>query len=458
MKTKHALTITFIMTMAASLVADSAKRANFKYMKSIKEPASDGSADVFRIELDSDVYDNTARSLSDVRLFREDGSDVPYQRRRLTERKTTTRTVSWPGKVVTLKKLPENRLELLVRNPKDDAPTAFTFATPMRNYEKDVRVSYGASFDDLKEFNGPRRIYDYTGIVRGLKDNEIPLPKTKAPCYSLIFDDFKDSEVSPFRRLVLKSSDGDQIEKLNVRDRWLTFDSITFIKRTEVDHDAQDVKRTYPLAIIDTEEKDDETVVTLESKREPLTSIEISTKTANFARDVTLKTSDDRKNWRVIANGTLFNVNASSVKKSHLTLPFPEGRREYYQLIIKNGDNPPITVEKASAKGAVDTVEFLPNGLTAPPALYYGGSVPFPKYDVAQVIDKMNKPRIATMDLGEQESNPLYDPSKRKSDGFLNSKTTFVAAIVIMVAVLALVLFKSAGKLPETTENHEKPE
>src|SRR5690606_25171625 len=95
----------------------------------------------------------------------------------------------------------------------------------------------------------------------------------------------------------------------------------------------------YPLVemSVDRDEQHGQTIVTLDSRREPLTQLTVVTPSRNFSRHVSVEVPQAqgvRTQWQRIGSGVISNLDFKALQRQELSVTFPESRHRQYRLVI----------------------------------------------------------------------------------------------------------------------------
>jgi hypothetical protein len=136
----------------------------------------------------------------------------------------------------------------------------------------------------------------------------------------------------------------------------------------------------------------------------PSDRVRLDVDRSDFHRAMELEASDDAKTWRVVAQGTIFQV----ANEQSLALSYPERHNRYLRLRIFNGDNRPVPVVRVYVETLKRVMKFLP--LSAGDVqLYYGNpDAPAPVYDFAAILSRQAPLPETTPLVGEWKRNPDY--------------------------------------------------
>ncbi len=424
-----------------------------RWARPLTAPQDIRAAEVGSVVLDTPIYDNVAADFADMRLTKKDNTPVPFVVKQKFVTEKVVREVACPSEVDSLKKLDDNKIEVVVRRKNTAQPvTSLSLETSQRNFEKLVSV-FGS--DDGKAWKVvaiEQSVFDYARII-DLSKKVVDLPSTNFLYYKVLIDNFSESKTSPYRELIKESRKGEDVgtvEKTTINIEPMKIDGVSLKSRIEENVDGRPSHKEYPIQIWKSEAKPGATVVTLASDREPLVSIELATQEANFSRAVSLCGGDNGNDWTEITRGRIAKLKLADMTRSEMAIPFPARRFQYYQLTIENGDSPALTVTSALAVGNVYRMEFLTAGLDLDGlTLYYGGEkFELPKYDLNDVLGSLKAPSFATFGFAEPLLNQRFKgPSV--TGGYLDQRWLFYAVIIMAVLVLALALMRSLKKIEE---------
>jgi hypothetical protein len=149
-------------------------------------------------------------------------------------------------------------------------------------------------------------------------------------------------------------------------------------------------------------------VLTLDLSQPGLPSdrVRLDVDRTDFHRAVELEASDDAKSWRMVAQGTVFQVG----NEHALALSYPERHNRYLRLRIFNGDNRPVPVTRVFVETLKRVMKFMPPS-AGDVQLYYGNpDAAAPVYDFAAILSRQGPLPETTPLVGEWKLNPDYRP------------------------------------------------
>lgn len=410
-------------------------------------------SDILAVCLDSPVYDNTAANFADIRITNKDRVEIPFVIKQNFIRESKYKNKLCPSKILSLNKLTNNRIEVIIRRSDRKnvpVPGIMEFKTPNKNYEKQIAVYGSNDLTDWKELANNQTIFDYSQVI-DLANNSVILRPDNFIYYKAIISNFLETSTSPLSELVRESRHGEdfsRIEKIIKRDEPFKINKISLKAKIKIQTDRKNETKEYPVTVGNVINKPETSEILITTSRQPLVNFRIETISVNYSRKVLLKGSNDQKKWsNIVDDGKIISVNIADYKKIDQDIVFPEKRFKYYNVIIVNGDAPSIDISSVKAFGNVYHAELLnkkENGQLM--LLYYGGKeIPIPKYDVQEILEKINNPSMEYLILGEPENNPDFEAKKLKP--FLNSKPLFYIITGAMLIILGWAVFKNLKKI-----------
>ncbi|MFZ2656770.1 MAG: hypothetical protein WAX69_17690 [Victivallales bacterium] len=444
------LIISFSMTCFLSALDI---KEDLHYFKSV--PAPTGSPDLLRIVLDSDIYDSTGNSLEDIRILDGKGSEIPYILKMDKTTETEPEYVYNAAKTVSLKKLDDNRIEICIEIPGDrQAVSGLTIRTPSKNFEKQVTVEGSPDMSAWNRVSSDQTIFDYSEVTP-ISNSSVKFPSSEMKYFRLSIANFSENRKSPRTELINEKRQGgdfSRIEKMSISSEHLKIDAIGFLAKSEKIVRSKVRTHEIPALGFSTKEVKGNTEITFSTMREPLDHLVLETTSVNFSRNFKIAVSPDGKDWKDIGCGCpekITSIDLAGYKETNLSIPLDSTRSRHYRFTISNGDTQPLKLTGVKAFSAVNFLELINSRDTSTDGLsvYYGGTaIPFPSYDTNEILGKLKNPSFLELTPGAQQDNPGYRPGPRSSS-FLNSKTLFTAAVILMVLILSLTLFKSFRKI-----------
>ena len=445
--------IAFALVLAGVSRCQAATADSFRYLRTVDRTDS-MAEEILSLPLDSDVYAVAQAGLADVRIIDAEGREVPYQLEKAAESRTTTVREPCPSRIVSLRELDDQRLEIVAALAEQStSASGLVVRSPLRDFERRVQVFGSDHGREWQELAKDAVIFDYSRYM-DISNRDIALPANSFRHYRLVIDAISDEEKFPLTELTRHLQAGtelDRTEQTTLRARSLRIDGIDFYRLATRAETAKDVKRAYPVVEFRAEDdaKNKQTTIHVRTRREPVTSFVIETTTANFVRQAAVWAPVEhrgRSEWREVGGATISAIHFQGFERRNLSIAFPEQRQEEYRIIVHNADNPPLTISGVSGEGNVYQVKFIAEK-DAVYSLYYGSaSAEKPTYDTAALMAALGgRYRSRTGTLGPAESNPLFRATADR--GLFDSRLFFGVAIALMVAVLAVVVFGAVRKV-----------
>ncbi|MEI6211965.1 MAG: DUF3999 family protein [bacterium] len=412
--------------------------------------------------LDSDVYATASDTLADLRLVAGETDEVPYVLETITATATHLARAPVAVTIESLRETGSNGVEVIwspvfASGSPPPMVRGFQVETPLRNFERRLDV-YGNEYGSWRKLASQALLYDYTQYM-DVRRTAIELPTNCATSFRMQIEDIVDTAASPFleitRQVNAQEQPGSRSERFTLTRRPLRIDRISAWELRDIEEAprAQIVSYGALAFQAETDAKEKQTILTLTSRREPLTQLMLDTSSRNFSRRAELQIPRGdglRTEWQTIAQTTLSTIAFQSFSEQHLTFDFGVQRQRQYRIVIHNGDNPPLTVTGVQSCGISQRLVFLNNG-AKPLRLVYGREdVRPPEYDTVSVMAAIrNGSQLIPARLGPLEG------ASGAARGFswkrvLNSPVFFGVAVIIAVLALGAMLYaavKRAGNM-----------
>jgi hypothetical protein len=372
------------------------------------------------VGLDKEVYARAARSLADLRIIGEDGSEVPYVLRQWDATRTEAAV---PAAILNRSVLPQRstRLELDAGRP-------------------------GRPHNQIRLTIGEREFWRQV-TVEGSDDRRTWLVLTTTPVFR--FTEAASVEQttllyprSLYRYLRITIRDDGQ-PPLTVEKAELLFEQVVPARE---DHWADDPVRP----MVDAPAKTTSVTLDLGSGL-PVSRVVLTvTAPASFARTVQIAASDDGQTWSGAGSATIFR--GPRTPQGPIGIGFSEIQTRFLRLTVADGDNTPLAVSRAAVYGTRRTLLFpIAAGHTY--HLYLGSTAAPPTYDLAEILSREPAPpRPAAASLGPLETNPSYvaplPPRRPWTEEHPALLWGILAAVVAVLGLVILRTVRSAGAGP----------
>jgi len=403
-------------------------------------------------KLDKEIYENI-NSFAEIRVI-ENVTQIPFRVEKQYSKQKIETEKACKSEIISLKQNDDNSIEIIIKRDKDSQiPSKMIINTGDRNFDKNVLVYTGKNIDDWSTPQKPQSIYDYSEIINLRKDT-ITLDKSKNMFYKVVISNFSEQQIAQKMEIITEKQlgkDFSEIKKQTIYTKKLHINAIELKEISYIWKEKQPITEFVYSASNEWKQVDQTTEIVIDSFMQPISEVELNPDTVNFFRKIEIFKSIDKETWRRIKDDEIYNCHIVNISKERLKISVPETRTKYIKLKIYNNDSQPIALNRINFYGPVYHVEFLTQNRIVGLAVYYGGELPAPKYDINQILKSISNPEFSILRLGEQTVNPKYH-YKKESFSFLSKKSTLYIVIAIILATLAFVVascIKKINNLPE---------
>ncbi len=407
------------------------------------------------VMLDADVYAHTRDRLPDLRLIDATGREVPFLLEQATETRRQTVRNRWTIRPESLTPLDDGGMQIdLALDPQDPQPSGLTVETPLRDFEHRLRVfgsDDGATWESLVP---DALIFDYSRFM-DVRSRELRMPENDYRRFRVVIDTVTAEQESELMELTRRLRGDEEVERVErvLRDRRpFRIDRIEFWHEVAEQRVTGPATRHYPVAQFHADHDPDrkQTIVTVPTRREPLTAFHLETHSRNFTRRVRVERPETRgvhTRWQRIGEATLSRFAFRELQREQLEVTFPETRDEVYRLVIDNRDDPPLELTGLRAAGSEYRIVYFADADGAYRLVYGSAEVPSPQYDTTALAASLREgyePLAA--ELGEVVESPLKRPAA-DFRALLNNPLLLIAVVGVLVAVLGWVLYAAARRV-----------
>ena len=447
---KRCLVLGALLAPALALAAPAPTA--FRWSRPLDGPAP-AQTTVAAVPLDEGVYAATADDYRDLRLVNETGLELPraLEKQVVVRRQTVRRPVA--AQLLALTELPDNRLEAEFALTDTNAfAVGFNVQTPLRDFQHGVKVEGRADGADWTTLVAEAPLFDYTRYM-DLRQLEVSMPTNACRRFRLTIGNVTAEQAQPWTRLMQQTGGRDgRVETRTVDLQRQTFrvDRVAFWRLETVDGAVEAARAEGPLKnfSVARDPKERATIVTLDAGRRPLNRLTLDVAESNFSRPVMLQLPVVRNGveaWVDASSGRLLHIALPGYARRELALEISEQRLGRARLVLRDGDNPPLTIRGVSGSGPVYRLLFL-----AEPGHRYGlrygaAACAVPNYDLDSVLAPARRGlQPAAWQLGAPVENTDYRAAPASRWNWLNSSWAFGGALVLMLLVLGAVLFRAA--------------
>ncbi|OGV83972.1 MAG: hypothetical protein A2340_07910 [Lentisphaerae bacterium RIFOXYB12_FULL_60_10] len=415
--------------------------------------------DMASIMLNVDLFVHLNATVSNLRLYGRDEREAPFVIRVRRSTRSIVRERPAIMQAGRFEVLEDNRIRMEYRVGERQEPfalAALDIRSSIRDFEKQVTVHGSTDGRRWTLLVEAQPIFDYSRFmdVRNLRVDV----KADRPYgwYRFEIANITEAKASPWVGMVREKTDGAitrESESVQLQRTDFRVDRVNFLYEETLTNEFRDVLQDYPVQDVKTETDAErqETRVMFRADRIPLRKVTVQTADANFIRPVTLlgrNREDPETAWVRVAAGTLTRVRIGAFRRDAMEVELDHPVRfDQYRLIVRNADNPPLTITNLAIEGEIHDLFFLPQP-GHDYTLYLGGGVTrIPSYDLAGVLAGAGNPPSDAYDVGICQPNPGYQPRGRfRWDG----RRLMVVAVILAVGVLFWLIAGSAKKLNAT--------
>lgn len=379
------------------------------YYKDIN-PINEG---LTRFSLDEEIFANSKKDLSDLRIIDGDNQEIPYK---MMVSKDKDKSEIFYPKMLNNSFIPGQYSSAILELKEGEKDiNRLKIITGSENFQRNVKV-YGS--DDREVWNilkDNAYIYDYTDNKGNFKSQNtiINFPQ------------------SVFRYIKVEISD--------LENNPVKISNIEAIKY--ISEKSKEIIR-YPKFSVytDTKEKFSEIILDMDFSGIPTGVIEFSVSGENFNRGVLIYTSNDKENWKYNTNGYIFRYRTNKFNGENLKIDLNETSERYIKVVIKNQDNLPLDISNIKTFSNYREVIFQSqNGKVY--KVYYGNEkAKFPQYDLESYFQYLDLENVNEANLSSQNINRLYSPDKEPEKPFTERIPYLFPAILVVISLVLLYL------------------
>jgi hypothetical protein len=435
-------------------------RADFPLRRTMSLTPGSGAAELGVLRLDTVLLPLLDATLANMRIFDSTGSEIPFV--------ITTATV--PGdsveeeteadlKPTGFKDLGNDRIAMLFERSNGTAvPHRLCIQTAASDFEKRITVLGKRSNGTWDTLASGRTIYAQSRYLN-LRNTCVDFAAKNYTTYRLEIDQFTERESSAVRqieKIVTRSGRAEQRESYSEKTVAFTIDAVRFYATVRTPRNDKPVVADYPLHFAPrrSDMERQTSIFSITSAREPLTSLAFSFVDRSFIRSALLDATDDAGDsatWIELCRSTLHTIAIGAARDSSLQLDLSGERRfRRYRLTIEDGDSPPLTLVSATGRGRIYEARFLTHGLDNAFLFFGAESIPAARYDLASVLERSGKLTSAQWEAGPSRPNPGFRTiaaGKPAEAETATPRILFLAAVLLMVVVLALLLVRVVRKM-----------
>lgn len=417
---------------------------------------------VVAVPLDAGVYAATQDDYRDLRIINNVGAEVPRMLEKLVA--ISQRTVRRPvvAKLLMLRELPENRVEVELELTETNAVAdGFSIVTSLRDFQHAVKVTGSADGVAWLPLVQAAPLFDYTRFA-DVRQLEVHLPGNSCRRFRLEISNVTEEKARPWTHLMRQTGgrDGGMEQRAtDLQHQAFRMDRINFWRNELVDGAVEEARREWRLSGFNVERDDKEhlTLVTIPAGGLPLNRLVVNTAEVNFSRQVALQIPVIRNGvsaWQDISQGRLLSIELPGYTKRELTLDFPERRLERARLVVRDGDNWPLAIRTITGSGPIYRALFVAEAGHSYRLLFGNAQLKAPSYDLTSVLAPVRRGlKPVEWRLGPAVENTAYRAAPLSPVAWLNSPWFFGGAVGLMLLVLGVLLFRVAKRVPPHSDD-----
>lgn len=419
------------------------------------------------VKLDADIYSSSQVDFADLRLLDEKQAALPFLIRKSQElRPQTVRRRSWFASNPSLKPLAEGGLEITLElDQNDPEPNGLSLITPLYNFEQRARVFTSADGTNWEPASSETAVFDYSRYMDVRKDS-LTFPSTKHKHFRIVIDDVtaeQQSQLLELTRRLTGNDEAERTERVTIDRRPFRIDRIQFWQDGTEERVKSDHKQNYPIVgfKVSQDAKAKQTVVEIQTRREPLTSFRLETSSKNFSRNAVLRVRETHgihETWREIASTTVSQLDFKTLKREQLRIDFPESREVQYRLVIDNRDSSPLEITGIAAEGNVYEIIFLAGSTKGANLIYGDPEATAPSYDTASLSALLTE----SVRPDEGQLGPQISVTNPRATGFkwssiVNNPQVLTGIIGLLVVVLGWALYGAVKRVDASSQQPPAP-
>lgn len=433
-----------------------ASEPEFRFSRTVTAPSL-SQEELLAVTLDSSVFAATEVRLPDMRLLDGQGGAVPYLLRKAQATRAMTVRKTWPSRQPDARPLEGGGLEITVELKEDDPkPNGLSIISRLKNFEQRVHVFSSRTGEQWEPAGEESVIFDYSRYMDVRRDS-VRFQETPNRHFRIVIDNVtaeQESELLALTRRLSGAEETGREERVTIERRPFRIERIDFWREVEQERSTGDKKTEYPVGEyrVEQDPEKQQTIVLINTGREPLTSLELQTPERNFSRRAAIEVEEKRgvqSSWRAIGESTLSLIDFKGLKQEELAVKFPELRRGTYRLVVNNRDSPPLKVTGIKASGNVYELLFLASPNTRYQLVYGSTDAEPPQYDTAAIGKVLGEGfRPAQAELGPVSPGTGPPIAFRWSD-LLNNRGLLFGTITLLVIVLAWGLYHAVKRVDD---------
>lgn len=425
----------------------------FRFTKAIQLPES-SQDELYSVAIDSEMYAETQDGFPDVRIQDAAGRNIPIVIRNLTESRPVSVRKTWTPDNVSLQP-GDSSLEIQVQlRPEDPEPRGLRIMTPLKDFEHQIQVFAVANGTETALTSGAI-IFDYSKFM-DVRRTEIPLAPGSARQFRIVIDSLTAEQQSPLVELQQTLNAGATVsrtETTTLERRPFRIDRLEFWNDAAAEtHYASTLVTWDPVSLESSGDADHrQTIVSLTTDGEPVTSLQIETMDRNFRRMVMVEKPSVKgqdSEWVPIAEGTISRFQLRDFREEALTIEIPETRSRNLRIRIPHGENPPLTVDRVRLTGPRHEIVFLASPQESLQLNFGSANAEAPHQDDSALqLALSRKMRPISVTAGPATRLTQSAGGSVRPRDLINNPLILGAVIAVLIVALGWGLFSAAKRV-----------
>lgn len=375
--------VAVIGILAAGTVSADYQAESWKYSKSISLPSFSGDAAFVKVKLDREVLSQS--SLSDIRII-SGGKEAGYQ---LVTENDSVRNAYYSSELLNLSSQGGNTMFILDLKTAGQVHGRISITSPSQNFKRQVSVYSADSRLGLND-SGWRLLTD-KGYVYNFTDLQANFTAGSG-------DVSYPQNTSRYLKVVVGNGEGSDFRVTAAR-----------VYRYDIQSAETDTVRIVPTTLENKQAKTTELLFDLGSSGIPTREVVLSTAERGFSRRAAVQSSNDGLNWRMVGQGSLFNLSTPLFSGSELTLTYSEQTSQFIRVVVFNEDNQPVAFDPAGIFQSVARYAVFEARPGMSYTFVYGNPLAAkPQYDISRFFEYIESRNLPVAILGAAVSNPQY--------------------------------------------------
>jgi hypothetical protein len=290
-----------------------------------------------------------------------------------------------------------------------------------------------------------------------VRNDCVSLPRSSDRYYRVTIDDVTAEQESELLELTRRLRGGEvagTTQRVTIKRRPFRIEKIEFWADVETQQAAR--PRQVPCAIegfhVEQEPDRRTTTITVDTARQPITSLSLQTSTKNFSRHAAVDALSDKGdggNWRRLGESMVSRIDFKRLQRENLQITLPESRCDQYRIMIDNRDSRPLEITGITAKRNLYELVFLTSPGRAYRIDYGAGNIAPADYDTTAIHTLLKEgftPASASLET-QVENDEANQTAHWNWSRLANDKRLLLPIMVVLVLVLGWALFQASKRL-----------